>query len=71
LEIKYTDSTDLEPSTLQKKPVRYLEAWQKLCSPHGVLVPGGYGVWGTEGKIQAIAWAWKQKKPFLGVCLGM
>uniref|UniRef100_A0A8C0JQZ4 CTP synthase n=1 Tax=Canis lupus dingo TaxID=286419 RepID=A0A8C0JQZ4_CANLU len=66
LEIKYIDSTDLEPSTLQEEPVRYHEAWQKLCSAHGVLVPGGFGVRGTEGKIQAIAWARKQKKPFLG-----
>lgn len=32
----------------------------------GVLVPGGFGVRGTEGKIQAISWARKQKKPFLG-----
>uniref|UniRef100_F6QNF3 CTP synthase n=1 Tax=Bos taurus TaxID=9913 RepID=F6QNF3_BOVIN len=71
LEIKYIDSTDLEPSTLQEDPVRYHEAWQKLCSAHGVLVPGGFGVRGTEGKIQAISWARKQKKPFLGVCLGM
>uniref|UniRef100_A0A8C5K4C5 CTP synthase n=1 Tax=Jaculus jaculus TaxID=51337 RepID=A0A8C5K4C5_JACJA len=31
LEIKYIDSTDLEPSTLQEEPVRYHEAWQKLC----------------------------------------
>ncbi|KAM4873110.1 CTP synthase 1 isoform 2-T5 [Thomomys bottae] len=68
---QYIDSTDLEPSTLQEEPVRYHEAWQKLCSAHGILVPGGFGVRGTEGKIQAIAWARKQKKPFLGVCLGM
>uniref|UniRef100_A0A452SDB9 CTP synthase n=1 Tax=Ursus americanus TaxID=9643 RepID=A0A452SDB9_URSAM len=65
LEIKYIDSADLELSTLQEEPVRYHEAWQKLCSAHGVLVPGGFGVRGTEGKIQAIAWARKQKKPFL------
>ncbi|XP_077153695.1 CTP synthase 1 isoform X2 [Ranitomeya variabilis] len=71
LEIKYIDSADLEPSTLQQEPVRYHEAWQKLCSSDGVLVPGGFGVRGTEGKIQAISWARKQKKPFLGVCLGM
>ena len=32
----------------------------------GILVPGGFGVRGTEGKIQAINWARKQKKPFLG-----
>ncbi|OXB74766.1 UNVERIFIED_CONTAM: hypothetical protein H355_003653 [Colinus virginianus] len=71
LDIKYIDSADLEPATLQEEPVRYHEAWQKLCSAHGVLVPGGFGVRGTEGKIQAISWARKQKKPFLGVCLGM
>lgn len=32
----------------------------------GILVPGGFGVRGTEGKIHAINWARKQKKPFLG-----
>lgn len=39
----------------------------------GVLVPGGFGVRGTEGKIQAISWARKQKKPFLGekICLNV
>ncbi|KAG8451225.1 hypothetical protein GDO86_003457 [Hymenochirus boettgeri] len=71
LEIKYVDSADLEPDTLKEEPVRYHEAWHKLCSSDGILVPGGFGVRGTEGKIQAIAWARKQKKPFLGVCLGM
>uniref|UniRef100_A0A7N5ZYP7 CTP synthase n=1 Tax=Anabas testudineus TaxID=64144 RepID=A0A7N5ZYP7_ANATE len=71
LEVKYIDSAYLEPSTLQEEPVKYHEAWQKLCSADGVLVPGGFGVRGTEGKIQAINWARKQKKPFLGVCLGM
>uniref|UniRef100_A0A671S5N8 CTP synthase n=1 Tax=Sinocyclocheilus anshuiensis TaxID=1608454 RepID=A0A671S5N8_9TELE len=71
LEVKYIDSADLEPAALQEEPVKYHEAWQKLCSADGVLVPGGFGVRGTEGKIQAINWARRQKKPFLGVCLGM
>uniref|UniRef100_A0A8C5EMJ1 CTP synthase n=1 Tax=Gouania willdenowi TaxID=441366 RepID=A0A8C5EMJ1_GOUWI len=71
LEVKYIDSADLEAVTLRDEPVKYHEAWQKLCSSHGVLVPGGFGVRGTEGKIQAINWARKQNKPFLGVCLGM
>uniref|UniRef100_A0A8C9WYH6 CTP synthase n=1 Tax=Sander lucioperca TaxID=283035 RepID=A0A8C9WYH6_SANLU len=71
LEVKYVDSAHLEPSTLQEEPVKYHEAWQKLCSADGVLVPGGFGVRGTEGKIHAISWARNQKKPFLGVCLGM
>uniref|UniRef100_A0A3Q1B4U8 CTP synthase n=1 Tax=Amphiprion ocellaris TaxID=80972 RepID=A0A3Q1B4U8_AMPOC len=71
LEVKYIDSAYLEPCTLQEEPVKYHEAWQKLCSSDGILVPGGFGVRGTEGKIHAINWARKQKKPFLGVCLGM
>uniref|UniRef100_A0A673HXE7 CTP synthase n=1 Tax=Sinocyclocheilus rhinocerous TaxID=307959 RepID=A0A673HXE7_9TELE len=68
---QYIDSADLEPAALQEEPVKYHEAWQKLCRADGVLVPGGFGVRGTEGKIQAINWARRQKKPFLGVCLGM
>uniref|UniRef100_A0A9R1SRT5 CTP synthase n=2 Tax=Cyprinus carpio TaxID=7962 RepID=A0A9R1SRT5_CYPCA len=73
LEVKYVDSADLEASRLQEEPVRYHEAWQKLSRrcKHSLNVPGGFGVRGTEGKIQAISWARKQKKPFLGVCLGM
>lgn len=71
LEVKYIDSADLELFTQQDDPVKYHEAWQRLCSAHGVLVPGGFGVRGTEGKMLAINWARKQNKPFLGVCLGM
>ncbi|XP_076008800.1 CTP synthase 1-like [Genypterus blacodes] len=71
LEVKYIDSADLEDNTLMEEPVKYHEAWQKLCRAQGVLVPGGFGVRGTEGKMQAIKWARKQNKPFLGVCLGM
>ncbi|XP_043573199.1 CTP synthase 1 isoform X3 [Chiloscyllium plagiosum] len=71
LEVKYIDSADLEPCRQLDEPVKYHEAWQNLCSANGVLVPGGFGFRGTEGKILAIAWARRQKKPFLGVCLGM
>uniref|UniRef100_A0A8C2WU92 CTP synthase n=1 Tax=Cyclopterus lumpus TaxID=8103 RepID=A0A8C2WU92_CYCLU len=71
LEVKYIDSADLEATTLQDEPVKYHEAWQRLCSSHGVLVPGGFGVRGTEGKILAINWARKQNKPFLGKSLSL
>ena len=37
----------------------------------GVLVPGGFGSRGIEGKITAIEWARTQSKPFLGICLGL
>ena len=36
-----------------------------------ILIPGGFGVRGTEGKIEAIAYARKYKVPFFGICFGM
>jgi CTP synthase len=38
---------------------------------HGILVPGGFGSRGIEGKISAIKYARENKIPFLGICLGM
>ena len=37
----------------------------------GILIPGGFGLRGTEGKIQAAGYAREKKIPFLGICLGM
>ncbi|MBL8857041.1 MAG: CTP synthase [Planctomycetes bacterium] len=38
---------------------------------HGLVVPGGFGERGIEGKIQAIRWAREKGVPFFGICLGM
>jgi CTP synthase len=38
---------------------------------HGILVPGGFGVRGVEGKIMAIRYAREQKVPYFGICFGM
>ena len=38
---------------------------------HGILVPGGFGVRGTEGKIAAATFARKQRVPYFGICFGM
>jgi CTP synthase (UTP-ammonia lyase) len=38
---------------------------------HAILVPGGFGERGTEGKIRAAKWAREKKIPYLGICLGM
>ena len=43
----------------------------KLKGVTGVLIPGGFGKRGTEGKIAAINYARKNKIPFLGICFGM
>jgi CTP synthase len=43
----------------------------ELKNYDGIIVPGGFGNRGTEGKIKAIAFCRKNKIPFLGLCLGM
>lgn len=40
-----------------KDPPKHAKAWEELKSCHGVLVPGGFGSRGLEGKIQAIKYA--------------
>ncbi|XP_073473022.1 CTP synthase 2 isoform X1 [Aquarana catesbeiana] len=71
LNLMYIDSAELEPSTKAEDPVKFHKAWEKLCKAQGILVPGGFGLRGTEGKLQTITWARERKVPFLGVCLGM
>ena len=44
---------------------------EHLNDVSGILVPGGFGQRGTEGKIAAIRYAREHKIPFLGICLGM
>ena len=44
---------------------------QRLAQCDAVLVPGGFGPRGVEGKIKAVTYARTQKVPYLGICLGM
>ncbi|HQD36466.1 MAG TPA: CTP synthase [Thermodesulfovibrio thiophilus] len=46
-------------------------AGMHLSEAHGILIPGGFGSRGIEGKIEAIKYARENKIPFLGICLGM
>ncbi|MBI5598745.1 MAG: CTP synthase [Deltaproteobacteria bacterium] len=59
--LRYIDSEEIE-----KKGAAH---WLDDCD--GVLVPGGFGSRGIEGKISAIRYARERKKPFFGICLGM
>jgi len=59
--IEKIDSEDIEDRGI-------LSLWERA---DGVLVPGGFGVRGIEGKIAAIRYAREKKIPFLGICLGM
>lgn len=71
LVIKWIEADNLEESARSENPVVYHEAWQSLCVCNGVLVPGGFGSRGSEGKILAAKWARENKIPYLGICLGL
>src|SRR5690606_38470504 len=58
--IDYIDSEDLEGGAVEK-----------LAALDAILVPGGFGKRGTEGKIRAIQYARENQVPYLGICLGM
>jgi len=45
--------------------------WDKLKTMNGLVVPGGFGLRGIEGKIKAVKYARENKIPFLGLCMGM
>ncbi|KPF82823.1 CTP synthase [alpha proteobacterium AAP38] len=47
------------------------EALEQLEHVHGILVPGGFGERGTEGKIRAVQFAREHKIPYFGICFGM
>jgi CTP synthase len=47
------------------------ETEQELAACDGILIPGGFGVRGIEGKIRAARYAREEGVPFLGICLGM
>jgi CTP synthase len=61
LDLHFIHSVDLEQG----------KAWEELRSVSGILVPGGFGSRGIEGKLQAIRHARKNNIPYLGLCLGM
>jgi len=47
------------------------ELWQKVMTADGILVPGGFGGRGIEGKINAVRCARENRTPYFGLCLGM
>jgi CTP synthase len=61
IEIDWVDSETLDDG----------EVRQRVAQADGILIPGGFGVRGIEGKITASRIAREQKIPFLGICLGM
>ncbi len=62
---------DIEIKWINSEEVTDENVAELLRDVDGVLVPGGFGDRGIEGKIAAIQYAREQKSPFLGICLGM
>ncbi len=61
LELLWIDSEELTPTTTA----------ERLSRADGVIVPGGFGQRGVEGKMEAIRFCRERGVPFLGICLGM
>ena len=61
VEIEWIHSGDLEKSN----------NWEQFEGLDGIVVPGGFGERGIEGKIMAARWARQNQVPYLGLCLGM
>jgi CTP synthase len=61
LRMLWVDSEEITPDSVE----------ERLALADGVIVPGGFGYRGIEGKIEAIQYARERKIPYLGVCLGM
>ena len=62
IDIKWINSEDC---------VEFEKAKEALCDVDGLVVPGGFGIRGIEGKLNVIRYARENNLPFLGLCLGM
>lgn len=67
----YAFDTDVDIRWINSEHVDRDNVAQLLQGVNGILVPGGFGDRGIEGKIEAIRYAREQRIPFLGICLGM
>ena len=61
VKVRWVDSEDIE----SQGPAKFFEGVS------GIVVPGGFGSRGVDGKVKTIEYARQQKIPFLGLCLGM
>lgn len=64
VDIDFVDAEALENADNEELAERFADS-------HGILVPGGFGARGTEGKIKAIQYARENNLPYFGICLGM
>ncbi|CAO2209435.1 unnamed protein product [Urochloa humidicola] len=71
LVVDWVPASDLDEETANQSPDLHEKAWNLLKGADGVLVPGGFGHGGVEGKILAAKYARENNVPYLGIGLGM
>ena len=67
----FTSDTEIKIRWIEAEELTDDNAAELLAGVKGVLVPGGFGNRGIDGKISAIRYAREQNVPFFGICLGM
>lgn len=67
----YANNTDIKIEFVNSEKINSENVKEKLKQFTGILVPGGFGNRGIQGKIEAIKYARENNIPFLGICLGM
>jgi CTP synthase len=67
----YANNTEVKIRWIHAEDVNDHNVHELLKGVKGILVPGGFGDRGIEGKISTIRYAREQKVPFFGICLGM
>jgi CTP synthase len=65
VEIEWINSVDIETGNSRNG------IWDQVKSTQGIIIPGGFGIRGIEGKVRAIQYAREEGIPYLGLCLGM
>ena len=63
--------SDVEIDWINAEEITRESVNDRLREADGILVPGGFGDRGVEGKIEAVRYARENKVPYLGICLGM
>ena len=67
----FNNSVDVEIKLIDSETITEKNVKEELNGINGIIVPGGFGNRGIEGKIETIKYARENNIPFLGICLGM
>ncbi len=67
----FVNNVKVEVDLVDAEKINKENAKEKLSKYDGIIVPGGFGTRGIEGKIETIRYVRENKVPFLGICLGM